>query len=357
MIADANDSLAQSDGVFFTPGGGAAAASPTGGNLRAEKFVEALEKIDSELSNVSEPAQLASLNRQRADVVEQLISVAGDEAGRETWARQWIDTVSVAVQSGTYPGGLERMRAFVNDIPAADTSLRAYAEYQLIGTEYVQRQSDSKADYAEILDWWYGQLSDFAKAFPRSAEAAQAKLQLALSKELEDDAQAALAFYDEVARGYPDTEEAAKAAGAIRRLQSVGKTIELTGTTIEGKTLSLSQLRGRPVVLQYWATWCGPCKQDMVRLRQLKGQYARAGLQVVGINVDPIRAQAESFVAEQRLPWPTLYAEGGLDSSPLAQQFGVQTLPMMMLIDAQGRVVDDNVAIAELENQLQSMLK
>ncbi len=357
VLADANDPLAQSDGVFFTPGGGGASASPTGGNLKAEKFVEALEKIDSELSTSSEPAKLASLNRQRADVVEQLISVAGDEEGRETWARQWIDTVSMAVQSGNYPDGLQRMRAFLADLPAADADLRAYGEYQLIEMELVTRQGEPKADYEQVLGWWYEQLELFAAKYPRSIQGAKAKLQLALSKELEDDSKAAVAFYTDVARGYPGTDESAKATGAIRRLQSIGKPIELTGTTIDGKTLSLAQLRGRPVVLQYWATWCGPCKQDMVRLRQLRGQYAKAGLEVVGINVDPVRAEALKFVAEQKLPWPTLYAPGGLDASPLAQQFGVQTLPMMMLVDQQGRVVDDNVAITELETQLQSILK
>ena len=65
---------------------------------------------------------------------------------------------------------------------------------------------------------------------------------------------------------------------------------------LDGKTLSLSRLRGRPIVVHYWATWCEPCKQDLKLLRQLQARYQKLGLQLVGVSVDGRKEDALAFV-------------------------------------------------------------
>ncbi len=100
---------------------------------------------------------------------------------------------------------------------------------------------------------------------------------------------------------------------------------------------ALSSLRGKPVVLHYWATWCEPCKQDMKLLRRLQASYQKAGLQLVGVNVDVTQDLADGYLKNVPLPWVQLFEEGGLESSGLAKAFGVQTLPTMMLIDKDGQ--------------------
>jgi thioredoxin-like negative regulator of GroEL len=126
---------------------------------------------------------------------------------------------------------------------------------------------------------------------------------------------------------------------------------------MDGKRFRLAQLRGKPIVLHYWATWCEPCKQDMKLLRRLKANYQRAGLQLVGVNVDLTQDLAASFLRQNDLPWVQLFEEGGLESSGLAKALGVQTLPTMMLIDSDGKVVRHNVRAAELDDELDRMLK
>ncbi|MCP4888107.1 MAG: TlpA family protein disulfide reductase [Planctomycetaceae bacterium] len=133
--------------------------------------------------------------------------------------------------------------------------------------------------------------------------------------------------------------------------------MDLKGQTIDGKPFQLASLRGKPVVLHYWATWCEPCKQDMKLLRRLQATYQRSGLQLVGVNVDITEQQANTFLKANQLPWTQLYEPGGLESSGLAKQFGVQTLPTMMLIDQAGKVVRHNVRAAELEKELDELLK
>src|SRR5690606_17969609 len=119
------------------------------------------------------------------------------------------------------------------------------------------------------------------------------------------------------AQAFPGSDTSEKAEGAVRRLESVGQVTDLQGLSIDGKSFKLSQLRGRPVVLHYWATWCEPCKQDMKLLRGLQARYQRAGLQLVGVNVDATREMAKGFLKETPLPWIQLFDDGGLESSDL----------------------------------------
>lgn len=362
VLAEPGEPMAQSGGNFFTPGGTSSTSvnGTSGVDSKTQELVAGLEAIDSKLAQATSVKDVAALNERRADVVEQLVSAASTPEERDTWTRQLVDTVSVAVQSGAYPDGLKRLQTLAKTLARGkgtqSEALQAYTEYQLIGTEYIARQSPD-ADFAKIQEWWLGELNGFAERFPRAPETAQAKLQLALSKEFEDQERAALNFYKEVVRDFGGTDEAERAAGAVRRLESVGKAVDLEGRTIQGQAFRLSQLRGRPVIVHYWATWCGPCKQDMKRLRSLQARYQRAGLQLVGVNIDNNREQAIEFLKENSLPWTQLYEEGGLEGSPLSRQFGVQTLPTMMLIDSKGRMVRHNVREAELEDELEELVK
>ncbi|EMI56615.1 TlpA disulfide reductase family protein [Rhodopirellula sallentina] len=361
-LAENGEPIAQSGGNFFTPGGVTAPTSngSSAGDAKTQKLVGQLEAIDSRLARATETKDLAVLNAKRADVVASLIDAATSLEERDTWTRQLVDTVSVAVQSGAYPEGLSRLQSLARSLSKSSApeskALRAYTEYQLIGTEYIARQSPD-ADFAKIQEWWLGELTEFTERYPRAPETASAKLQLALSKEFEGDDKAALKLYKEVASDFRGTDAAERATGAAVRLQSVGREVELEGRTIQGKPFRLSQMRGRPIVLHYWATWCEPCKQDMKRLRSLQARYQRAGLQLVGVNIDNSREQAIAYLKENSVPWVQLYEDGGLEGSPLAKQFGVQTLPTMMLIDSKGRVVRHNVGEAELDSELAELLK
>ena len=83
--------------------------------------------------------------------------------------------------------------------------------------------------------------------------------------------------------------------------------------------------------------------------------YQRAGLQVVGINVDRTKGDAERYLQQSQVPWLQLYEPGGLEGSRLAKEFGVQTLPTMMLIGPSGKVIRHNVRAAELQGELEKI--
>lgn len=345
--------LAHTPGNFFTPGGASTAALAGRAPIGAEtqELVSNLEQIDRSLASATKPTDQAELNRKRVDVVEQLIATSSSAAERETWMRQLVDTVSVAVQSGTYPDGLQRLQRFSSELPAGDRELQAYVKFQIINAEYVKKQAPD-ADFAKVQEWYLDELTKFVDQFPKSPEAGQALLQLALSREFEEKEKEAIEYYNKVVKAFPTTDMAEKAAGAVRRLESKGRSIEFRGRGLNGEAFDLAKLQGRPVVIHYWATWCEACKQDMKMLRQLQSKYQSAGLQIVGVNVDSTRAQAAEYLKANSAPWIHLYEDGGMESSGLVKQLGVQTLPMMMLIDASGRVVSNNIYAASLDAEL-----
>ncbi len=357
-VGDDGEPIAQTTGNFFTPGGSPAAnAGSTGGIGEAtQRLVTALESVDGKLSEATDEKVIATLNGQRADIIEELIANSENPSMRDSWVRQLVDTLGLAAQSGAYPAGVERLRKVTSRFANKDEALASYADYQAINTEYVVRQTP-EADFSEVQKWYLESLTGFVDRYPRTPETAGAYLQLALSKEFEDKEAEALDYYTKVAKAFPGTDAGEKAAGAARRLDSVGRRIELEGSTIQGKSFSLASLRGKPVVVHYWATWCEPCKQDMKLLRRLQANYQRAGLQLVGINVDATGEAAAGYLKENPLPWTQMFEPGGLESSRLAKTLGVQTLPTMMLIDADGKVVRHNVRAAELDEELTAMLK
>ncbi len=352
------DMVARSSGYFFTPAQATASNLPAGmDGEQSQKLVAQLEKIDQALGQ-AKPADLPRLHAGRADVVEQLAAAASNAAERQTWVQQLVDTVAAAVQEGTYPQGIARLKQLSRDLASSDVSLQSYIGFQVVSAEYAARLRDSKPeDFPKIQEWYLDNLNAFVTRYESSPEAGQAMMQLALSKEFEAKEDEALAWYRRVAKEFPGSQASAKAAGAVKRLDSVGKQLDLRGATLDGKTFQLSALRGKPVVIHYWATWCEPCKQDMRRLRQLQAQYQKAGLQLVGISVDGRREEAAAFLKQNPLPWVQLFEEGGLESSRLANELGVQTLPTMLLIDQAGKVVRHNVQAAQLDEELDQLLK
>jgi thiol-disulfide isomerase/thioredoxin len=109
-----------------------------------------------------------------------------------------------------------------------------------------------------------------------------------------------------------------------------------TVRTLDGRTLHLSELRGRPVILDFWATWCVPCRTSMPHLSAMQGRYARRGLVVVGLSVDDGPPQAVRRFAERlRLRFPVAMASEGLldDYGP------IRSIPTTIFIDRRGHIV------------------
>lgn len=104
-------------------------------------------------------------------------------------------------------------------------------------------------------------------------------------------------------------------------------------TTLDGETLRLSDLRGTPVVLNFWASWCTPCRAEFPLLREFHreadGEYA-----VVGVDTGDIRGDGEEFARDQRADWPNGFDVDGA----VARSYGVNGLPQTFFIDRDGTI-------------------
>ncbi len=346
-----NQPLTDVAGVFFTGKTQNLNEPNPRGTGQPDALVADLEKIDQQMALASQkPSELAALHARRAATLEK-IAEASNGNDREVWIRQLIETLSSAASNGEYPDGREQLTRLADRMSKLQPSLQGYAKYHAIFTEYLARQSEPKPDLAKIQQWWLDQLDTFVREFPNDTQSAEALRQLGFNKEIESDEAEALKWYREAATKFPQTEAGKISGGAVRRLDSVGRTLDLKGTTIDGKNFDLRSLQGRPVIVQYWATWCEPCKQDMRLLAQLQSRYSDKKLAIVGVNIDDSKEKAQRFVKENQLSWTQLHEAGGLDSS-LATQLGVQTLPMMIIIDSSGKVVRHSVQAAELDGAI-----
>lgn len=329
--------------------------APDDSTAELRKWIDQLEDIDNQLAAAT-PTKAAQLHAQRADVIEELIAQTEGET-HSMWIRQFADTVGAAVQSGAYPTGPQRLAQFYNAL-TKDRGARddlAYVKYQIISANYAAELQKSGVDYAKVQEQHEKNLETFIDDFPTSADTADAMLQLGLTQEFAGQNQKALTWYRRITDDFPQAPLAAKAAGAAKRLEIVGKPLPLSGKTLDSESVDLARMRGKVVVVHTWASWCDLCKQDIETLKKLQVKYARKGLTIVGINFDESPAAAKQSVSELRITWPQLQ-DAGLDS-PLANQLGILTLPTMYLIDAQGRVVRQSVHISELDQELGKLIR
>jgi thiol-disulfide isomerase/thioredoxin len=143
---------------------------------------------------------------------------------------------------------------------------------------------------------------------------------------------------------------------ARRRLSLIGKVLEVGGQTIDGATLTAEPLKGKIVLLDFWASWCIPCRQEMPEIRRLLDRYGDRGFAVVGVCVDEDRDAAQKYLTQSKdVNWPILMENEpsriGL-MHPLAQTAGVTQLPTAILLDRQGRVISAAARGANLERWL-----
>lgn len=130
--------------------------------------------------------------------------------------------------------------------------------------------------------------------------------------------------------------------------------------TLEGKTVRLSELRGKKVVLiNFWATWCPPCRLEMPTMQQIYTEYKGRGFEVLAINIEPdAKDEIRDFMKELRLTFPVL-----LDSDmKVTRKYRLIGLPVSMLIDRQGIIRSKEIGYhdwttRESRQRVESLLK
>jgi thiol-disulfide isomerase/thioredoxin len=118
---------------------------------------------------------------------------------------------------------------------------------------------------------------------------------------------------------------------------------ELELRDLHGQAVRLHDLRGRVVLLNFWATWCAPCRDEMPALETLARELGPRGLTVVGVNYKESQADVQAFVREQKLGFPILLDDAG----EVAKRYQVFALPVSVLVDRRGMIVGTVLGIRD----------
>jgi thiol-disulfide isomerase/thioredoxin len=159
-------------------------------------------------------------------------------------------------------------------------------------------------------------------------------------------------------KAYPDFKGNSQIDGQLKKMEAE-KTLkemplELSFTSTEGKEIDLTKMRGKVVLIDFWATWCGPCVAEIPSVLGTYKKLHEKGFEIVGISFDQDKDKLEKMTKEKEMPWPQ-YFDGEGWGNKFGKQYGISSIPTMWLVDKKGMVVDTN-ARQDLEKKVEKLL-
>lgn len=157
---------------------------------------------------------------------------------------------------------------------------------------------------------------------------------------------------------YPNSKEADAADKILASLKQEAEAAKLRATLVEGAAfpvfeattlggnpISLADYKGKVVLVDFWATWCGPCVAELPNLLSTYEAYHAKGFEIVGISLDRQKEALEGFVADKKIAWPQIFEQG----AELAKKYGVRAIPTTYLLDREGNIVASGLRGSALE--------
>ncbi len=249
-----------------------------------------------------------------------------------------------------WQGALEELASLVQD-PALPARHRASGHYAQIclRTFRASRINPSPDERAVLFD----HMERFGAEFPRHHAADTVHLRLGEFLRRTDPPRAERAF--KVAARSANIDTAAAAEREIAVLPYRNAPLDMEFVAIDGRKVNLEALRGRVVLIDFWATWCGPCVRDMPNVIAAYQKYRDQGFEVIGISLDENLQSLRSFVTRESILWPQYYDGLGWENR-ISRRFKITSIPEMWLIDREGRVVSTEIWGGNLEFHLKREL-
>lgn len=311
--------------------------------------------------------------------------VLAQEAPKSPAPKQ-LDEVQLALNNGRLMVAQGRIDDAVNEFRrAAKLKDDKCSEcFQMIGAVYFQfgRMKDAAAAYRQAADLKPANeaelcnvlgvvlyLQNEKKSYDEAVEALQRSIQVSKGKVVmayynlgfaliksgkEEEGIGALKTYLQLD---PDGNEASQARAVIANTKMVDARVAPTFAfkSNTGEELSIEKLRGKIVLLEFWASWCGPCRAELPEIKNIWKKYAGDKFVIVGINLDSNRPAFDAFVKESGMTWPQYYDGLGW-SNKVSQLYGVYAIPHSVLIDQDGVIKARGLRGEELSEMIGNLL-
>ena len=179
----------------------------------------------------------------------------------------------------------------------------------------------------------------------------------------------ALEVFKQIRKDFPDTQVNGNTDELIKTLQAMidrkknreslvpGSTFpDFNEKDLEGRPLSISNYKGKVVLVDFWATWCGPCIRELPQIQQSYDKFHGKGFEIVGVSLDEDKARLEQFVKQRKMAWPEFF-DGKRWENKLAVKYGVDATPTGYLIDREGKIIAKLSSADDLESQVSKALE
>ena len=137
------------------------------------------------------------------------------------------------------------------------------------------------------------------------------------------------------------------------KVDQIAPEISLPG--VKDNTISLSSLKGKVVLIDFWASWCGPCRAAIPNVIKLYNKYNTQGFEVFGVSIDSKKVDWLKAIANDKIKYTQVMDKDGWNST-VAEKYGVYSIPSTFLLDKTGKVIAVDLDGEELENKVKALL-